>query len=254
MTDMNEKNSRPEPRVLVTGGARRIGAVLAETLHDAGMRIAIHCRDSREEAQRLCARLNNKRAASSSVHPGDLDDDKTPTRLIDEIVERYAGLDVLINNASSFYPTPVGETTPSQWDNLLSTNLKAPFFLSQAAAPHLAKNKGIIINIADIHGVRPMPGFAVYSTAKAGLLMLTQALAQELGPDVRVNAIAPGAIIWPDEPADHHTRQQVVERTPLKTIGDPQDIARTVLFLIRDAGFITGQTIAVDGGRSTLQG
>lgn len=250
---MNEQNSCLKPRVLVTGGAQRIGAALVEALHEAGMHVAIHCRGSRKEAEHLSERLNQRLPGSASVHTGDLVDDKTPLRLVDEVIDRYAGLDVLINNASSFYPTPIAQTTLGDWDNLVGTNLKAPYFLSQAAAPHLAKSKGIIINIADIHGIRPMPGFGVYSIAKAGLLMMTKALAQELGPDVRVNAIAPGVIIWPDETADHPARQQVIENTPLRTIGDPQDIVRTVLFLIREASFITGQTIAIDGGRTTLQ-
>ena len=173
--------------------------------------------------------------------------------MIDEVVERHGGLDVLINNASSFYPTPIADTTWSQWENLLATNLKAPYFLSQAAAPHLAKNNGVIINLADIHGIRPMPGHTVYSIAKAGLVMMTKALAQELGPRVRVNAIAPGAVIWPEETAGVTERQRVVDQTPLKSIGNPRDITRTALFLIRDASFITGQTIAVDGGRTTVQ-
>ena len=254
MADMDEKNSLPMRRVLVTGGAKRIGAAVVETLHRAGMNTAIHCHRSREEADRLCDGLNQLRANSASVHQGDLDATSMPARLIDEVVERHGGLDVLINNASSFYPTPFAETTLVQWENLIGTNLKAPFFLSQAGAPHLAKNHGVIINIADIHGERPMPGFAVYSIAKAGLVMLTKTLALELGPKIRVNAIAPGAIIWPEEPVTHPQRQEIVDRTPLKTKGAPNDIASAVLFLIRDAGFITGQTIAVDGGRTTLQG
>ena len=251
---MNKKSSSAQRRLLVTGGAKRIGAAVVEALHDAGMQIAIHCGRSREQAEQLAHRLNQKRAASTSVHQGDLSDDKTPARLVDEVVERHGGIDVLINNASSFYPTRIGETTLSEWDNLLATNLKAPFFLCQAAAPYLAKNNGSIINIADIHAIRPMPGFAVYNIAKAGLLMMTKTLSQELGPEVRVNAIAPGAILWPEEPGDHPLRQQIIDRTPLKTVGHPNDIARAALFLIRDAEFITGQTIAVDGGRTTLQG
>ena len=250
---MNKNNSCLQPRVLVTGGAQRIGAALVESLHSVGMRVAIHCRTSTKEALRISERLNQRVPASASVHTGDLVDDKTPSRLIEEVVERYAGLDVLINNASSFFPTPIAETTNCQWENLLATNLKAPFFLSQAAAPHLAKSKGIIINIADIYGERPMSGFSVYSIAKAGLLMMTKALAQELGPDVRVNAIAPGAILWPEHPTADPTRQRVIDNTPLNSIGDPRDIVSAALFLIRDANFITGQTIAVDGGRTTMQ-
>ena len=254
MGGMNDKNSSPQPRVLVTGGARRIGATLVKTLHDMGMQTAIHCRASREDAEQLCGRLNRIRPASASVHQGDLGDDSTPATLIDEVVAHHGGLDVLINNASSFFPTPVAATTVADWEDLLVTNLKAPFFLSQAAAPHLAKNNGLIINIADIHGIRPMRGYAVYSIAKAGLLMMTKTLALELGPRVRVNAIAPGAIIWPEEQVVESTdRERIVEQTPLGTKGSPQDIAGTVSFLIRDAGFITGQTIAVDGGRTAVQ-
>ena len=254
MDSMNDKNSFPQPRVLVTGGAKRIGATLVKALHDMGMRTAIHCRESREEAEQLCDELNHLRAASASVHQGDLDDDSTPAKLIDEVVAHHGGLDVLINNASSFFPTPIATTSVAHWEDLLATNLKAPFFLSQAAAPHLAKNNGLIINIADIHGIRPMRGYAVYSIAKAGLLMMTKTLALELGPRVRVNAIAPGAIIWPEEQVVGSTeRERIVDQTPLKAKGSPHDIARTVSFLIRDAGFITGQTIAVDGGRTAVQ-
>ena len=217
------------------------------------MQIAIHYRDSHDDAEHLADKLNQRQPGSTSIHQGDLDDYATPSRLIDEVVEHHGGLDVLINNASSFYPTPIADTTPSQWENLLATNLKAPYFLSQAAAPHLKKNEGVIINIADIYGFRPMPDYTVYSIAKAGLVMMTKALAQELGPAVRVNAIAPGVVIWPEEPAGARERQRVIDQTPLRTIGNPRDITDTALFLIRDAGFITGQTIAVDGGRTTLQ-
>ena len=248
MEIMSEKNSLPEPRVLVTGGARRIGAALVEGLNEAGMRTAIHYRDSREEAERLAKKLNQRRPGSASVHQGNLDDDTTPSRLIDEVVEHYDGLDILINNASSFYPTSIAETTSSHWENLLGTNLKAPYFLSQAAAPHLAKNHGVIINIADIHGIRPMPGYTVYSIAKAGLLMMTKALAQELGPRVRVNAIAPGAIIWPED-MDKSTQQSIINQTMLKRAGELDDIAKAVIFLIRDADYITRQDLNEDGGR-----
>jgi len=235
---------------LITGGAHRIGAALARTLHAQGMKLVIHYLSSEKVAHALQAELHQTRPESVLLMRGDLNNgEKLLKNLVYETVENFDRLDVLINNASRFYPTPMGEASEAQWDDLLNTNLKAPFFLAQAAAPHLKKVGGCVVNIADIYGDRPLKGYPVYSVAKAGLIMLTQSLARELGPAVRSNAIAPGAILWPEVGLDEMSKQRIVSRTPLKRSGEPDDIARTALFLIRDAGYITGQVIAVDGGR-----
>lgn len=236
--------------VLITGGAHRIGAEIARTLHGAGMNIALHFRHSREAAEALQAELNGSRRDSVALFQADLLVTARLPRLIDKVIHTLGRLDVLVNNASSFYPTPIGSASEAQWDELLSTNLKAPFFLSQAAAPHLKACRGCIVNVADIHGERPLKAHPIYSVAKAGKIMLTKALAGELGPDVRVNAVAPGAILWPERGLDEVTRQRIVAATALKRQGSPSDIARTVLFLIRDADYMTGQVLAVDGGRT----
>lgn len=235
---------------LITGGAHRIGAEIARTLHGAGMNIALHFRHSREAAETLQAELNGNRRDSVALFQADLLVTTRLVRLIDKVIHTLGRLDVLVNNASSFYPTPVGSATETQWEELLGSNLKAPFFLSQAAAPHLKACRGCIVNIADIHGERPLKRHPIYSVAKAGKIMLTKALARELGPDVRVNAVAPGAILWPERGLDEVTRQRIVAATALKRQGTPNDIARTVLFLIRDADYMTGQVVAVDGGRT----
>ncbi len=235
--------------VLITGAARRVGAALAEFLHGHGMNIALHYRHSKREAEALAAKLNGARARSVILLQADLLYSAGLARLVREALGGWGRLDALINNASSFYPTPFGAVTGAQWDDLLGSNLKAPFFLSQAASGALAAQRGCIINIADIHGARPLKNYPVYSTAQAGLIMLTQALARELAPAVRVNAIAPGPILWPEE-MDEEARQKIISRTLLQRAGDPLDVARAALFLIRDADYITGQTITVDGGRS----
>ncbi len=235
--------------VLITGAARRVGAALVEFLHGHGMNIALHYRHSRPEAEALAAKLNGARAHSVILLQADLLYSAGLARLVREALGGWGKLDALINNASSFYPTPFGAVTGAQWDDLLGSNLKAPFFLSQAASGALAAQRGCIINIADIHGARPLKNYPVYSTAQAGLIMLTQALARELAPAVRVNAIAPGPILWPEE-MDEAARQKIISRTLLQRTGDPLDVARAALFLIRDADYITGQTITVDGGRS----
>jgi pteridine reductase len=235
--------------VLITGGAHRIGARLVRHLHAAGMNIVLHYRSSEKYAHALQSELQAQRPDSVVLVRGDLTNIGVLTNLVYETVEAFGRLDVLINNASVFYPTPVGEASEKEWDDLMGTNLKAPFFLSQAAYPALKKASGCIVNIADIYGDRPLKNYPIYSTAKAGLIMLTQSLARELGPDVRVNAIAPGVILWPENDMDDMTKQRLINSTPLKRSGDPDDIAHTVSFLIGDAGFITGQVIAVDGGR-----
>lgn len=235
---------------LITGGAKRIGAETARTLHDAGMNIVIHYRCSRQEADELSYELNQIRENSAAVVQADLDDDHAFGTLIEDAVEHWGHLDVLVNNASSFFPTPVGSITLEQWHNLINSNLKAPLFLSQAATPFLKETRGCIINMVDIHAFRPMKNHPVYCAAKAGLAMLTQSLAKELGPEIRVNGIGPGAILWPDNDMDESTKQHIIERTALKRHGEPRDIAKAILFLIRDADYITGHIVPVDGGRS----
>jgi len=239
--------------VLITGGAKRVGAAIARTLHGAGANLVIHYRKSAREAEALAAELNGRRARSAAIVPGELlDIDRLPS-LVEFAVGAFGKLDLLINNASTFYPTKIGEITPKAWDDLLGTNLKVPTFLSQAAAPALRKTQGLIINIVDIHALRPLRDHTVYCTAKAGLHMLTRSLAKELGPEVRVNGISPGPILWPEAEGhggDDAKRAKIIERTILKRMGSPDDIARTALFLAADAPYITGQIIAVDGGRS----
>lgn len=236
--------------VLITGGARRIGAVTSRTLHQAGYNVIIHCRLSRQDADALAAELNDIRVDSAKVIQGDLNNDTIYNHLIEEAYKCWNRLDVLVNNASSFYPTPVGSITMDDWHNLLNSNLKAPLFLAQAAAPYLKQVEGNIINMTDVHAQRPMKDHPVYCAAKAGLVMLTMSLAKELGPEVRVNSVAPGAILWPDNEMPEHTKTLILERTTLKKPGNPIDIAKTILFLVRDAHYITGQVIAVDGGRN----
>jgi pteridine reductase len=235
--------------ILITGGARRIGAEIARTLHAAGARILLHYRSSHAAAKELGAELNAARPGSVALVAADLQHDEAPDRLIAAALGHFGRLDVLINNASTFYPTPLGTITRTAWDDLLGSNLRAPFFLAQAAAPHLAKHHGVIVNVVDIHGLRPLKGYPVYSIAKAGLAMLTRSLARELGPEIRVNGIAPGPVLWAEHGLDESLKREIIAKTALKRPGSPQDIARTALFLVRDAPYITGQIIAVDGGR-----
>jgi len=236
--------------VLITGGARRVGAAIVRTLHGAGARILIHYRASAADARALADELNATRPGSVAIEPGDLLDAAVPERLVAATLRTFGRIDVLVNNASTFYPTAVGEITPAHWDELMGSNLKAPLFLSQAAAPSLKAARGLIINIVDIHALRPLKGHPVYSVAKAGLAMLTRSLARELGPDVRVNGIAPGPVLWPEKPVADELKQEIIAKTALKRHGTPQDIARTALFLATDAPYVTGQIITVDGGRS----
>jgi pteridine reductase len=238
--------------VLITGGARRVGAAICRRLHAAGANLMVHYRSSAGEARLLQAELNQARPGSVALIQADLLDVNGLPSLVNQTVATFGGLDVLINNASSFYPTPVGTITMKDWDNLMGSNLLAPLFLSQAAAPELKKRRGCIVNIADIHAERPMKSYVVYSVAKAGVVGLTKSLARELGPLVRVNAVAPGPIMWPeDDPNfDEVSRQRIVSHTILKTAGGPDDIARAVRFFAIDAPYVTGQVLAVDGGRN----
>lgn len=248
--DNSNVNNAVTKTALITGSAKRIGATTARLLHEAEYNVIIHCRLSQLAANELAEELNALRADSAKVIQGDLNDETIYNHLIQQAYQCWGRLDVLINNASSFYPTPVGSITLDDWNNLINSNMKAPLFLAQAAAPYLKQTQGNIINMIDIHGQRPMKDHPVYCAAKAGLGMLTMSLAKELGPDVRVNGVAPGAILWPENDMPEHTKNLILERTTLKKPGEPLDIARTILFLVRDANYITGQIIAVDGGRS----
>lgn len=235
---------------LVTGAGKRIGRVIALRLHDAGAGIAVHYFRSSEPAEALTAELNAKRPGSAFAVGADIRQQAVLGRLIDDVVAEAGRLDILINNASSFYATPLGDIGEPEWNDLIDTNLKAPLFLVQAALGHLRANRGTIINMIDIHARRPLRDFHVYGAAKAGLAMLTRSLARDLAPEVRVNGIAPGAILWPEDGMSDKVKQNIVGKIPLGRPGEPDDIARTVLFLVRDAPYITGQIIAVDGGRS----
>jgi pteridine reductase len=246
----NEARSLAGKTVLITGGARRVGAQIVRTLHAEGANLVVHFRKSADAAAALAAELNAARANSAAIVPGDLLDVERLPALVEFALGRFGTLDVLINNASTFYPTPVGKITPAAFDDLLGTNLRAPLFLSQAAAPALREAGGLIINIVDIHALRPLRDYTVYCTAKAGLHMLTRSLAKELGPAVRVNGISPGPVLWPENQGDTSKRAKIIERTILKRMGTPADIARTALFFAASAPFITGQVLAVDGGRS----
>lgn len=234
---------------LITGAARRIGAVVARRLHAEGMNLVLHYRSSEQEAQVLCHSLNALRRDSAVLAQADLAEVGEFDSLIKASLQ-WGSLDLLVNNASSFYATPIGKVTEADWDNLIISNLKAPFFLSQTAAPHLKKSRGVIINMVDIHARRPLRDYSVYSVAKAGLATLTLSLARELGPEVRVNGIAPGPILWPAQGLDEQAKQAILDNTALKRAGTPDDIAGAIVYLVRDAAYVTGQILAVDGGRS----
>lgn len=237
--------------VLITGAAKRVGAQIARFLHQHQMRIAIHHRNSSDAARLLCAQLNQNRENSAVDLYADLNDLSSLSELIQQVIHVWGRLDVLINNASSFEATKLGEIRELDWQNMINPNLRAPFFLSQAAIPYLKQQEGCIINMVDIRAQHPLKNYAVYCIAKAGLVMLTKVLAKELAPKIRVNGIAPGIVLWPDNSAaDEKMQQQIIARTPIGRVGTPQDVAKTVLFLIRDADYTTGQIINVDGGRS----
>jgi pteridine reductase len=236
--------------VLVTGGAKRLGAAIGRRLHAAGANVVVHYHQSRPQADALVAEFERARPGSALAVRADLHDVDRLPGLVEAAVRRFRRLDVLVNNASTFYPTPVGSITLAQFDDLVGTNLRAPLFLSQAAAPALRETRGLIINLVDIHGRRPLKAHPVYSAAKAGLVMLTRSLARELGPEVRVNAIAPGPVLWPERDLDAALKEEIIAKTALKRSGSPEDIARTAWFFAVEAPYVTGQVIAVDGGRS----
>ena len=235
---------------LITGGAKRLGNAIAHALHREGMQLVIHYRSSKAGAEALVDELNALRAGSAAAMGCDLLDTRALPQLVAQAVIRFGRLDMLVNNASSFYPTPIGAITEQHWDDLLGTNLKAPLFLAQAATPALRATQGLILNMVDIHAQRPLPAHTVYSVAKAGLATLTRSLARELGPDIRVNGIAPGPVLWPEQPMSAELQQEIISKTALKRQGSPQDIARAALYFAKDAPYVTGQILAVDGGRS----
>jgi len=236
---------------IVTGAARRIGAVISETLHRRGLNVLIHCRNSAPEARALAARLGAERAGSAAVVEADLGDYRVPGKIIEAALDAFGRVDVLVNNASSFYPTPVESASHSNWDALIDSNQRAPFWLSLAAARAMAGRGGSIVNLVDIHGIVPLKDHPIYSQAKAGLIMQTRALAKDLAPLVRVNGVAPGSILWPEgEGVDaQQAMREILERVPLKRQGNPDDIAGAVCFMALDAPYVTGQILAVDGGR-----
>ncbi|MFM7067784.1 MAG: pteridine reductase [Gammaproteobacteria bacterium] len=238
--------------VLITGAARRLGATIARLLHAHGAAVAVHCHHSTRDAEQLVADLNALRAESALLLPADLLDLAALPQLVASTVAAFGRLTAVINNASTFYPTPLGTLTAAQFDDLIGTNLRAPLFLVQAAAPQLLEHGGQVVNLVDIHATRPLKGHPAYCAAKAGLQMLTMSLARELGPRVRVNGVSPGPILWPDDGAglDSSVQERILERTALKRVGHPDDIARAVLFFFKDARYVTGQVLAVDGGRS----
>lgn len=238
---------------LITGAAHRIGAQIARSLHAQGMDLVLHYRRSQAAARALKAELELSRPGSVLLHEADLLKCIGFTGMIERVRAFRGRLDVLVNNASSFYATPLGDASEEQWEDLMGSNLKGPFFLTREAAPLLRTAGGCVINLVDIHALRPLENHPIYSIAKAGNAMMVKALARELGPHVRVNGIAPGAILWPEQGSSDAAREEVLSRTALKRSGSPTDITRALVFLIRDADYITGQIIAVDGGRSLQQ-
>jgi len=236
--------------VLITGAAKRIGAQCARVLHATGCNVFLHYRSSRQEVLELSDELNDVRSGSVRIIQADLVNMDELVRMVDEVKGVWGSLDVLINNASAFYPQQIGCVTESEWDDLMGSNLKAPFFLSQAFSGLLAVNEGCIVNIIDIHAERGLKGYPVYSIAKAGLAAMTKVLAKELGSKVRVNGVSPGAILWPDDEMTESTKSEILQRVALKRTGEPDDIAKAVKFLVADASYMTGQIMTVDGGRT----
>lgn len=250
MSTVTTANQLAGKVALITGGAKRLGNAVAHALHQQGAQLVIHYRSSQASAETLVTELNALRPHSAVALYCDLLDTPALAELIRSTIQQFGRLDILVNNASSFYPTPIGSISEQQWDDLLGSNLKAPLFLAQAAAPHLRAAQGLILNMVDIHAHRPLPEHTVYCLAKAGLVMLTKSLARELGPDIRVNAIAPGPVLWPEQEMSSGLQQEIISKTALKRQGTPQDIALAALYFAKDAPYVTGQILAIDGGRS----
>ncbi|GAB2499537.1 pteridine reductase [Pseudoxanthomonas sangjuensis] len=244
--------SEPRRVALITGAARRIGAAIARRLHADGYALALHYRGSQAEAHALAVELETTRPGSVLTLQADLAEFDRLPELVAKAVGHFGRLDALVNNASAYYATPIGSATPQQWDELFASNARAPFFLSQAAAPHLKASRGAIVSIADVYAERPLPGHSIYSMAKAALVMMTKSLARELAPEVRVNAVAPGNILWAENPDKAETPQLLRERVPLQRQGKPEEIASAVSWLLGGNDFVTGQILAIDGGRSTF--
>ena len=243
--------SREErPVALITGAAKRVGAEIARLLHAEGYDLVLHCRRSAADASRLVDELEGRRSGSTMVLQAELAELDALPALVDTAVARFGRLDALVNNASAFYPTPIGTATPAQWNDLFASNAQAPFFLAQAAAPALRETKGAIVNLVDIYAERPLARHPIYCMAKAALAAMTRSLALDLGPHVRVNGIAPGAVMWPSDGKPYDDQQAMLARTPLQRAGSPHDVAGAVLWLLRDAPFVTGQIIRIDGGRT----
>lgn len=240
------------PVALITGSARRIGAVIATYLHAQGYCVVVHYKSSATKAEELCGHLNDLRQGSAIAVQADLAQQESREQLITTVITKWQRLDALVNNASSFYPTIFGKTTEEEWEDLFNSNLKGTFFLTQAAAPYLTQQRGNVVNITDIHAERPLQGYPVYSIAKAGLAMLTRSLAKELAPAVRVNAVAPGNILWPEgkNVLTPDQQQRLLNKIPLHQQGTPEDIAKAVWYLLHEATYTTGQILAIDGGRS----
>ncbi|MHB1941606.1 MAG: pteridine reductase [Acidiferrobacteraceae bacterium] len=238
--------------VLVTGGARRVGAAIARCLHAEGMSLVIHYRHSEREALALKEDLERTRPESVRLVMGALGADAVARQIIRDAIAAFGRLDALVNNASAFYPTPLGQVTENEWEDLMASNLKAPFFLAQAASAELRAREGCIVNLVDIHAERPLKNYPVYSIAKAGLAMMTWSMARELAPEVRVNGVAPGTILWPERAVDEVIKGEILARVPQKREGSPEDLAQAVRFFLRDAPYVSGQILAVDGGRSVV--
>lgn len=245
---MSPRHERPV--ALITGAGKRVGAVIARTLHAAGYDLALHYRHAAAEAELLASSLERQRSDSTFLVQAELADLDALPAMVGRVLTRYGRLDALINNASAFYPTPVGSATPAQWNELFASNAQAPFFLTQAAVPALREARGAIVNLVDIYAERPLAKHPLYCMAKAALAAMTRSLALDLGPDIRVNGVAPGAVMWPSDGKPYDDQQAMLARTPLHRAGSPDDVAGAVLWLLRDAAFVTGQIIHVDGGRT----